>query len=229
MAHRTRPELVRTDRFSVGGIEPLRASVDDQAQALADHIGSENLDVDHAFFGHRSSLRKLYTDVVRRLCDSWTYNCDGGCYASLCARITWTDGPWTFVYQPKKGFDEYRTSEISLMFMYRAGPLTDSFVKEHVEPVIADVNDEFEGAFEKLMALTGRQWLETVNGPTVYNLLQIEPWVLDVPGKRYKTTYTLRGSDEGLSCRDYQFVMPGFAGDETNVEELVAKCKKPVY
>lgn len=177
-----------------------------------------------------ASFRKLYTDVIRRLCDSWTYNCDGGCYESLTHRIVWTEGPWTFVYQPKKGFDEYDTSEISLFFTHKDHKVLDpKFVRETIQPVIDAVHSEFESNFQKLMDLTGHQWLEPIRETSVYEILQFEPWTVSQPDKkRFKTTYSLRGSDDSLSCGDYKFSLPGFAGDTGTLEDLLRTSKKPV-
>lgn len=51
-------------------------------------------------------LLKLYTKVIDNICGCWTYNCDGGCYEDIGSKKVLTEGPWTFLWQAKKGFFE---------------------------------------------------------------------------------------------------------------------------
>ena len=155
-------------------------------------------------------LLKLYKRVIERLCDTWVYSCDGGCYDSVAHRMSLTEGPWSFVYQPKKGFDEYRTTEVSFMIFHKDHKtMTEKFVREVIQPVMDHVHHDFDTTFSQILSKTQNHWIDEIKSTTVYDVLQFEPWTLSADKKRLKTLYTLRGSDGRISCNQYRFVLWG--------------------
>jgi len=52
-------------------------------------------------------LAKAIGDVLLRTADTWIYNCDGGCFESVCTREAWKNGPFHVIYQPHKSMREY--------------------------------------------------------------------------------------------------------------------------
>jgi len=52
-------------------------------------------------------LAKAIGEALLRTADSWIYNCDGGCFESVCTREAWDVGELLVIYQPHKSMREY--------------------------------------------------------------------------------------------------------------------------
>jgi len=52
-------------------------------------------------------LARAIGEALLRTADSWIYNCDGGCFETVCSREAWDVGDLIVIYQPHKSMREY--------------------------------------------------------------------------------------------------------------------------
>ncbi len=138
-----------------------------------------------------ADLQELLKEIIENLSSEWIYNCDGGCYWEIAQRKVIKKGPYTFIQQPKKGFPEQETEDISLMIQ---GP------KDNFEETWASVKAEQDACIEKILVQTQNRWMEPFLEANIETFLHIQPWTF--VKDRWKTTQVLRGGC-GKSCGDW--------------------------
>jgi len=130
----------------------------------------------------------------------WVYNCDGGCYAEVCRRRVFTEGPWMAIYQPLKSMIE-RDDYIAAIIIKRTDgrPVTEEMLAA-AEPHLAEVRRLYLQSYNDILAATSGKWTQPVNG-SLEEIMQIrEPFNLRDGAWRMK--FEIRGVSNGGCCGD---------------------------
>jgi hypothetical protein len=142
-------------------------------------------------------LARAWSDVLMRTAQSWVYNCDGGCFASVCEREAWTVGELLVIYQPHKSMREYDDMIATIMIKRTdKEPLTAAHLRA---AKLADVNRAMLASYNEWLDRTGGKWTHAIDG-SLEQLVQIrKPLKLD--DGTLKMTFEIRGATNGC-CGD---------------------------
>jgi hypothetical protein len=172
-------------------------------------------------------IARAWSDVLMRMAQSWVYNCDGGCFASVCEREAWTVGDVLVIYQPHKSMREY-DDMIATVFIKRTdkGKITAAQVREaNLEEVNATVLRSYNDILDK----TGGKWTHAIDG-TLDALLQTrKPLAIEAGSLKY--TFEIRGATDGC-CGDrwWPHHLASWRGESSDSAEddaeFVERCKK---
>ena len=172
-------------------------------------------------------ISRAWSDVLMRMAQSWVFNCDGGCFASVCEREAWTVGGLLVIYQPHKSMKEY-DDMIATIFIKRTdkGKITAAQLRNaHLE----QVNNMVLLSYNDILDKSGGKWTHAIDG-TLDALLQTrKPLALEDGTLKY--TFEIRGATDGC-CGDrwWPHRLAAFRGELSDSpaddEEFLQRCKK---
>lgn len=98
------------------------------------------------------------------------------------------EGPWTFLFQPKKGTLEWDSDEIALIITHSNHKVfTQEFFETVFEPVAKQMDEDFRHDFAKIAQRTQGRWLSPLKDTSLYEVLSITKWNLSDDKKRIRS------------------------------------------
>ena len=130
----------------------------------------------------------------------WIFNCDGGCFADICRKCVFTEGPWMAIYQPLKSMIEYEDFVAAIIIKRTDKQPVTANMLAAAEPHLAEVKRLYLQSYNDILAATGGKWTHTVDG-TLEEIMQIrEPFELRDGAWRMK--FEIRGQVNESCCGD---------------------------
>jgi hypothetical protein len=171
-------------------------------------------------------IARAWSDVLMRTAQSWVFNCDGGCFASICEREAWVVGDVLVIYQPHKSMKEYDDLIATVMIKAKdKSPITASQLRA---AKLQDVNRAMLASYNDVLDATGGKWTHAIDG-TLEQLVQMrKPLHLD--DGTLKMTFEIRGATNGccgdrwLPARLAQWRGEAFEDDPDAEESFRRRC-----
>lgn len=172
-------------------------------------------------------IARAWSDVLMRMAQSWVYNCDGGCFASVCEREAWTVGDVLVIYQPHKTMREY-DDMFATIFIKRTDK--EKITAAHLRAAkLDDVNRTVLQSYNEILDKTGGKWTHKIDGSLEALLQTKKPLALDNGAIKY--TFEIRGATDGC-CGDRWWPVRlaewrGESSDDAEADsEFLERCKQ---
>lgn len=145
------------------------------------------------------ALAKAWAWVLQNTADSWVFNCDSGCFYSVCQKQIHTEGPWMVIYQPTKSMMEC-DDLVAAIFIKRTDkkPITQKMLKD-AESEMHLIENLFLESYNNILKITDGKWTHEVNG-TLEEIVQMQEPLHLVDGV-LKMKFEIRGATDGC-CGD---------------------------
>lgn len=173
-------------------------------------------------------LARAWSDVLMRTAQSWVFNCDGGCFASVCEREAWSVGDVLVIYQPHKSMREYDDMIATVMLKRKdKEPITATQLRS---AKLGDVDRAVLQSYNEWLDKTGNKWTHPIDG-TLEQLIQMRK-PLHLEDGTLKMTFEIRGSTSGC-CGDRWWprllaAWRGETSEDADADEtFLERCKEP--
>jgi len=138
---------------------------------------------------------QAYASMLMKTATTWVFNCDGGCFADVCTREAWTNGPYLCIYQPHKSMAEY-DDMFATCFIRRLdkAAVTKAELAGH-----AIAEKHMLDSYADYVRASGGLWTHPIDG-SFKQLVQIKEGLrLEKGSARF--TFEIRGATNGC-CGD---------------------------
>ena len=185
-----------------------------------------------AFFQFTMTLSKdlarAWSDVLMHTAQNWVYNCDGGCFMSVCEREAWTVGDILVIYQPHKSMRDYDDLIATVMMKRKDKEAITAAALRAAK--LTEVNQAFLASYNEWLDKTSGKWTHAIDG-SLEQLVQMRK-PLHLEDGTLKMTFEIRGSTNGC-CGDRWWprllgVWRGEASDDADADEtFLERCTEP--
>jgi len=145
-----------------------------------------------------ATFAKALGEVLLRTANSWVYNCDSGCFQSICEKESWTvDEKILIIYQPHKSMREYDDMYATVFFKrIDKKPITKKTLTCEKVSIIKKL---FMDSLEDILQKSENKWTHAIK-KDFDKLVQIkDPFRIESGTARF--TFEIRGAVDGC-CGD---------------------------